>query len=236
MSARLLVLGDVHGAARALEQVLERASFDPTRDRLVFLGDVCDGWPDVAECAAILTRARAECVWGNHDLWAEEWLLTGRTPHYWTMQGGQATLDAFGGEVGRARRVLGPLFAGMRDFIHDAERDFLFVHGGIPMDRTVHTLPGQHYLTWDRDLFETAAALRVVGGPIKPLTNFRKVFIGHTSTQRFSDTPIEVGGVVMMDQGAGWDGYLSLMDADTGEFWQSDRVPDLYPDVKGRAA
>lgn len=236
MKGRLLVLGDVHGAARALEQVLERASFDPERDRLVFLGDVCDGWPDVAECAEILIRARAECVWGNHDLWTEEWLRTGHTPGYWTTQGGRATLDSFGGDVHRARKVLGPLFAGMRDFIHDKERDFLFVHGGIPADRIAHTLPDRDYLTWDRDLFKTAAALRVVGGPIRPLTKFAKVFIGHTSTQRFSDTPVEVGGVVMMDQGAGWDGYLSLIDADTGEYWQSDRVSDLYPDVKGRAA
>ncbi len=42
---RTFVLGDVHGAARALKQVLERSSFDYSADRLVCLGDVADGWP-----------------------------------------------------------------------------------------------------------------------------------------------------------------------------------------------
>lgn len=37
------VLGDIHGAFKALEQVLARSPFEPLEDRLIFLGDVADG-------------------------------------------------------------------------------------------------------------------------------------------------------------------------------------------------
>ena len=32
-----------------------------------------------------------------------------------------------------------------------------------------------------------------------------------------------------MDTGAGYEGKLSIMNVDTEDFWQSDKVSDLYP-------
>jgi len=46
---RVLCLGDVHGGDKALVQVLERSNFDPSSDRIIFLGDVADCWPEVSE-------------------------------------------------------------------------------------------------------------------------------------------------------------------------------------------
>ncbi len=43
---RTFVIGDIHGAYRALRQCLDRADFDYESDHLICLGDVCDGWPD----------------------------------------------------------------------------------------------------------------------------------------------------------------------------------------------
>jgi serine/threonine protein phosphatase 1 len=37
-----------------------------------------------------------------------------------------------------------------------------------------------------------------------------------------------------LDQGGGFEGKLSLMDIDTHEFWQSDKVVNLYPGFHGR--
>jgi serine/threonine protein phosphatase 1 len=37
-----------------------------------------------------------------------------------------------------------------------------------------------------------------------------------------------------MDTGAAFTGSLSIMDVNTKEFWQSDPLPTLYPDEKGR--
>ena len=38
---RTLVIGDIHGGLKALEQVLERANVTP-EDKLIFLGDYVD--------------------------------------------------------------------------------------------------------------------------------------------------------------------------------------------------
>ena len=50
---RTLVLGDMHGAKEALLQVLSLSKFDNELDRLIFLGDVADGWHEVPECVDI---------------------------------------------------------------------------------------------------------------------------------------------------------------------------------------
>lgn len=234
---RVCVLGDVHGAHRALVQVLERANFDPAADRLIFLGDVCDGWPEVSACIKALREAGAECVWGNHDQWTWEWMVTGHAAPHWISQGGRATYDDFTTRASDEWRELRKAyFANLSDYIYDKDRDFIFVHGGIPRDRHVGTMPSRDYLMWDRDLFTAAAQAFVAGKEVGQFTRFKKCFIGHTTTERFSDVPVTVGGVVLLDQGGGWSGKLSLIDADTSEYWQSDVVADLYPECPGRRA
>ena len=37
-----------------------------------------------------------------------------------------------------------------------------------------------------------------------------------------------------IDTGAAFKGSLTIMDVDTKEFWQSEPLPNLYPNEKGR--
>jgi serine/threonine protein phosphatase 1 len=37
-----------------------------------------------------------------------------------------------------------------------------------------------------------------------------------------------------MDTGAGWSGFLSMMNIETKEMFISDPVPQLYPGIEGR--
>lgn len=69
MTDRTLVMGDVHGALKAVEQVLQRANYDPPNDKLIFLGDVADGWPDTAQCVDFFLNQTGKFVFieGNHD-------------------------------------------------------------------------------------------------------------------------------------------------------------------------
>jgi serine/threonine protein phosphatase 1 len=234
-AARTLVIGDAHGAIRALDQVLERAGFQQGVDRVVFLGDVCDGWPDVIPCIQRLVEIGAECVWGNHDVWAADYLRTGVAQSLWTMQGGMATFLAFGAATGPQMAMVRNYLAALKDYIHDPPTNYLYVHGGIPVGGRLGSLPDREYLTWDRDLYKAVVLTSIGRAPDRgALTGFAKVFVGHTSTERFSTEPVSAGGVVLLDQGAGWGGKLSAMDADTGEFWQSDVVADLYPEHPGR--
>jgi serine/threonine protein phosphatase 1 len=39
-----------------------------------------------------------------------------------------------------------------------------------------------------------------------------------------SEVPLCLNGIWMMDTGAGWGDKLTIMDVDTGEFWQSDNT------------
>ena len=53
------VLGDVHGAYKALLQVLMKSNFDYENDTLISLGDICDGWSEVVECFEELFMRRS---------------------------------------------------------------------------------------------------------------------------------------------------------------------------------
>lgn len=50
---RTFVLGDIHGAAKALEQCFERSEFDKKNDLLIQLGGVVDRHDEVFECVEI---------------------------------------------------------------------------------------------------------------------------------------------------------------------------------------
>lgn len=92
---RDLVIGDIHGAHKALEQCLERCGFDVKNDRLITLGDICDGWPYVYECVEILLGIpnRIDII-GNHDRWFQIYLSHNRHPDKWR-QGGIGTLNSY---------------------------------------------------------------------------------------------------------------------------------------------
>jgi len=55
---RTFVLGDIHGTYKALKQCFQKAGFDHETDQLIFLGDVCDGWPEVYEATDELLKVK----------------------------------------------------------------------------------------------------------------------------------------------------------------------------------
>jgi bis(5'-nucleosyl)-tetraphosphatase (symmetrical) len=66
----IYLIGDVQGCDAALQQLLDKIAFSPSRDQLVLLGDLVNRGPD---SAAVLRRimaygASARSLLGNHDL------------------------------------------------------------------------------------------------------------------------------------------------------------------------
>ena len=53
---RTLVIGDIHGALIALQQVLQRAQITP-KDHLIFLGDYADGWSQTPQVLDFLIES-----------------------------------------------------------------------------------------------------------------------------------------------------------------------------------
>src|SRR3989344_2257470 len=229
---KTFVIGDIHGACQALLQCLQRADFDPHRDHLIVLGDVCDGYPQVKECIDELLKIKnLTYVIGNHDLWALGWAGRGSKEEIWLSQGGRATVASYGGEKMPQAHV---------DFLKNAppwyaEHQRLFVHGGFDPLQPIEE-QSLEFLVWDRELLHDAheKAMQDPDFRFSGCGGYEEIFIGHTPTQNFgSDEPLHLCNLWALDTGAGWSGKLTIMDVATKEFWQSDPTPQLYPG-KGR--
>lgn len=63
---RLIIVGDVHGKFHELRKLVTQVSFDPTRDRLVLLGDMISKGPHSLQVLDYAMSVKALCVRGNH--------------------------------------------------------------------------------------------------------------------------------------------------------------------------
>ena len=80
---RTIIVGDVHGCRRELEQLLDRVRFS-SGDRLVFVGDLIARGPDTRGVLDIARRTGAIIVRGNHEQKILDWrdddeVVLGRT-------------------------------------------------------------------------------------------------------------------------------------------------------------
>ena len=222
---RTFVIGDIHGTYKALAQCLKRSGFDHARDRLIALGDVCDGYLDVKQCFDELLKVKnLDFVLGNHDFWAREWATRGIKEDVWLTQGGDNTVASYGDKGMPPAHV--ELLQNAHPYLEWDNR--LFVHGGLDPGKP---LPEQSLetLIWDRNLINDAWK-KYLRGEDHCYTQFKEIFLGHTPTQLFNwSGPLKVCNVWDMDTGAGWAGKLTIMDVQTKAYWQSDPVQELYP-------
>ena len=221
---RQFVMGDIHGAHKALLQCLHLADFNIEIDRLYCLGDVCDRGPQVFESIeTLLTIKNLVFVLGNHDFWTLEWAKTGKIDEIWYMQGGSDTLKSYprGFPVEHRKFLEGASY-------YHLDENGLFVHGGIDPGRPLEKQdPGE--FIWNRDLARIALS-RSNTNPCPSITGYQSVYIGHTPTINSGSTePFQACEVWFMDTGAGWGGPLSMMDLDKKEVYQSDRISEIYP-------
>lgn len=231
------VIGDLHGAHKALLQVMERAKFDKEKDTLISLGDICDGWIEVRQCVdEILSIKNYMLILGNHDQWFIDWYQTGCIEPLWFSQGGQATLASYGNHIPNVPDEHKAFFEGANIWYQDDENR-LFTHGGFDFHEPLEKQSISTFL-WDRSLIRKAMCDNAFRVPKAAMTCFKEVYIGHTATNYLIKgvyTPLNFYEIWAMDTGAGWgDGVLTMMDIDTKQYWQSDKCATLYPGVKGR--
>ena len=227
---RTFVIGDIHGGDRALAQCLERSGFQTSSDRLICLGDVCDGWPETNQAIERLMKLdHLSMIMGNHDYMTLEWARTGVKHPGWLSQGGSNTVASYAGKMPEDHQRF---LENAANYLLEDNR--LFVHAGIlpgiPLEEQ-----GPDIFLWDRTLFRKALD-RKLGGRESAQTGFDEIYIGHSPIHTYGwDKPVRSGEVWMMDTGAGWMGLLSMMDIDSKEIFVSDPVHTLYPPGSGRA-
>ena len=245
MKGKTYVIGDIHGGLKALIQVLERAKISK-EDTLIFLGDFVDGWsesPAVLDFLIALEKSH-NCIFikGNHDDLVLQW-LTGNKVDFneqlWFQHGGKATALAYE-KISTSEKETHITFLKSLQNYHIDAQNRLFIHAGFTNLKGVEHEYFKPLFYWDRTLWEMVLALDSKidsNSSIYPkrLQLYSEIFIGHTPVTQIGKTiPVHFSGVWNVDTGAAFKGKLTLMDVDSKEFFQSDSLPDLYPDENGR--
>jgi len=201
-------IGDIHGRLDLLTDLFARIADDPERGSVerravVCLGDYVDRGADSSGVIdLILDRTppgfEVVTLLGNHERLMIEFLDDVRRGPLWLRNGGDATLESYGLEVGDnadldARRLLA-LQAALREYLPSrhleflqnlklahAEGDYVFVHAGV---RPGVPLADQQEedVIWIRELFLNSTsdhgAVVVHGHTIRPEPEFRPNRIG----------------------------------------------------------
>ena len=254
--ARHFVVGDIHGGYRALVQVLKKVNFDYEIDTLTSLGDLVDGWPESFEVVEELLKIKnLNKIRGNHDEVFREYLETGVNQMGW-LHGGDSTLRSYVNHADREVKMWPEMgswettltradipkthLAFFNEQVnYHIQDDNVFVHGGFDRHLPLEEQRADFVYYWDRGLFKEAFA------DSRSIRKFKmkfqekwikKVFIGHSATTNYEiTTPMFLDKIVNLDTACGYGyGRLTLMNVDTLEYVQSDKLKDLYPTDKGR--
>lgn len=239
---RTLVIGDIHGGLRALHQIIERANVTP-KDTLIFLGDYVDGWsesPQVIDYLIELEKTH-NCIFirGNHDELLLEWLVNKADNPMWFKHGGESTVLAYANLSKEIIEKHIGFLKTLENYYLDSQNR-LFIHAGFTNVNGVEHEYFPKLFYWDRTLWETALALDKSLKTTdllypKRLALYREIYIGHTPVSRINKSvPVQMASVWNVDTSAAFFGPLTIMDVNTKEFWQSEPLPDLYPNEKGR--
>ena len=239
---RTFVIGDIHGGLKALLQVLNKLEIKD-QDSLIFVGDYVDGWSESAQVIQFLIEfsEKFNCVFikGNHDVWCEEWLKSGDVDPTWYMHGGKETMESYDGFAVEAKKAHLKFFDNMPLYHLDNENR-LFVHAGFTSMHGVEKEVFKACFYFDRTLWEMALTMNAnikKDSLIYPnrLKHYKEVYIGHTPTINYKcNEPMNAVNIWNVDTGAAFTGRLTAMNINTKEIFQSDLLPALYPNEKGR--
>jgi serine/threonine protein phosphatase 1 len=236
------VIGDIHGGLKALKQVIERANVTQ-HDTLIFLGDYVDGWSESPQVLNFLIELdnSHNCIFirGNHDDLLRNYLITNAYNDEWFKHGGKSTIEAYKkiDEQTKQKHIYF-LERLVSYFLDDKNR--LFIHAGFTNLKGVDFEYFKSMFYWDRTLWEMALSLDKnipFESELYPnrLKLYTEIFIGHTPTTKINQTiPVNKACIWNIDTGAAFSGYLTILDVDSKEFWQSDSLPNLYPNENGR--
>jgi serine/threonine protein phosphatase 1 len=152
---RIYAIGDVHGRADLLGQVLSRidedlAIYPDCRALQVFLGDYIDRGPDSRAVVELLVeRSKAQkliCLKGNHETYVAEFLRSPTFLESWRQLGGRETLRSYGlkpsinpdakEQIELAKALAAAMPKEHHQFLRNLARsftcgDFFFVHAGV---------------------------------------------------------------------------------------------------------
>ncbi|NCT10060.1 MAG: serine/threonine protein phosphatase [Flavobacteriia bacterium] len=239
---RTFAIGDIHGGLKALLQVLNKIEITE-KDSLIFMGDYVDGWSESAQVVQFLMELskKFNCVFikGNHDVWCEDWLKNGNVNASWYLHGGKETMDSYEGFCKEDKKKHLQFFENLPLFHIDA-KNRLFLHAGFTSLYGVEREIDVSYFYTDRSFWEMVLALdkNIPKTSLfypKRLQLYDEIYIGHTPTTNYNEPlPMNIANVWNIDTGAAFKGKITAINIDSKTIFQSENLPFLYPNEKGR--
>jgi len=207
-----VVISDIHGHYRALQQLKERLGYNSERHQLVYLGDYIDrgpqSWDVLQEVMREVREEEAIALKGNHEQLMVSVFSGDRSNMVnWLCNGGQKTLEDMNrkGDSSGKSEVL--RFLDQLPLYAESEQ-YLYVHAGVNPEKIWEEQKSEDLL-WIREKFIKATSLSLVTKKV--------VVFGHTPTISFCGKPgVYVGGDrIGVDTGVTAGLYLSAVEMDT---------------------
>lgn len=210
---RLLAVGDIHGCLEQLRTLMARVAPTPN-DQVVFLGDYVDRGPDsrgVLDFLCDFARRFPRSVFlkGNHEAMFLDF-LHGRDRLSFLANGGQATLDSYGGAEIPDDHLR---FLDNLQLYHETPA-FIFVHAGM-RPGLPPSQQSEEDLLWIRNEFLNSG-----------YSWGKTLVFGHTPQK---NGPLLLKERMGLDTGAVYGRTLTCCDVETGRCWS---VPAAEPKRK----
>lgn len=213
--SRTIAIGDIHGCATALDALLNAIQPRPT-DTLVLLGDYVDRGLHSARVLERLTDLVSRChvvpLIGNHELMMMDALRSQRQLDMWLESGGLATVLSYGG---RLDHIPQHHFTFLNHCVRyfESERHF-FVHANYDSSLPLEQQPSR-LLFWEH----------IFDDPPGPHYSGKTAIVGHTPQESFEIR--DLGHLAIIDTLCVDGGWLTALDVDSREVWQTDNSGHL---------
>ena len=196
--SRILVIGDIHGTLDKLQMLMASINWDPEDDTLIFIGDYVDRGPDSAGVIDHLLglmqwSENIICLRGNHEQLLLDF-LEGRNVQTFLYNGGQETIDSYGGPDGGIPESHYE-FLQSTPFYYETD-EYIFVHAGMRDGLPLHKQDPKDML-WIREEFIYS-----------PYDHGRPVVFGHTPSRK----PLVQANKIGIDTGAVYGGQLTCLE------------------------
>lgn len=200
-SARVFVVGDLHGCYDLLMAKMKEVNFDYDADVLISVGDLVDRGDKNLECLRLLDADWFHCVMGNHERMAIDklyglWVMNGGQWYYGLGMTDRAETDVL---LDRAAQLPICLEVNYRG------RKHVFCHADYPHNEYEYDKPiDPDIVLWDRTRIYDAR----YHGENSVITGADVFYFGHTPVRR----ALRVGNLCYVDTGAVYNGNLTLME------------------------
>ena len=210
---RLLAIGDIHGCFKALGALW--GIVQPSeKDIVVFLGDYVDRGPDSRQVLDLLIAESAKpnriFLRGNHELMMLGAAENPFQAESWKECGGLETLISYGVRSafehwpGKVPKAHWTFLQQTQPYYETAKH--IFVHACLDPQLDLDEQPND-FLYWET--FDQ----------LKPHKSGKKVICGHTTLA--NGHIVDVGYGVCIETGVAYGGWLTCLDVNSLEYWQS---------------